>query len=228
MKAAQARGKGDPDYDPMVFYGDLVWTRVISRTQVGEEVVETFPFGVDIAADKKTTKFKVKARSMLGKELYNPENYEPEELPLKVEQRQIPEEEVKEWGRVATSLRTEVNARAGKLQEGEGGENSFSDDEAHSHKVIAMRSFRRKRDLEPQTRVRGGFESRQVKSRLKPTPKRKLEAETIRAILLAVLREKLSHKEVAIMFQVTPALVHKLLKSYKDDPESLQKYEAKQ
>ena len=133
----------------MVFYGDLVWTRVISRTQVGEEVVETFPFGVDIAADKKTTKFKVKARSKFGKELYNPENYEPEELPLKVEQHQIPEEEVKEWGKLTTILRTEVNKRAYKLSECEGQENSFSDDEAHSHKTIDKRAFRRKRDLEP-------------------------------------------------------------------------------
>ena len=82
MKAAQALGKGHPEYDPKIYYGDLVWTRVISRTRVGEELVETFPFGQDIAADKKTTKLKVKDRSILGKELYNPENYESEELPL--------------------------------------------------------------------------------------------------------------------------------------------------
>ena len=44
----------------------------------------------------------------------------------------------------------------------------------------------------------------------------------------AALREKLSYKEVAIKFGITPTLVHRLLKFYKDDPESLQKYEAKQ
>ena len=66
MKVAQVKGKDHPDYDPKVYYGDLVWTRVISRNQVGEEVVETFLFGQDIAADKKATKFKVKDRSKFG------------------------------------------------------------------------------------------------------------------------------------------------------------------
>ena len=42
-----------------------------------------------------------------------------------------------------------------------------------------------------------------------------------------MIRDKLSHKEVAIKFGITPTLVYRLLKFYKDDPESLLKYEAK-
>ena len=109
-----------------------MWTRVISRAEVGAEVVETFLFGPDIAADKKTTKFKVKDRSFLGKELYNPENYEEDELPLKIEQHQIQEQEVKEWGKLATILRTELNTRAKKLKERVSEVNSFTDDVFHS------------------------------------------------------------------------------------------------
>ena len=125
-----------------------MWTRVISRTQVGEELVETFSFGPDISADKKTTKFKVKDRSVLGKELYSPDNYEPEELPLKVEQHQIPGQEIEEWGKLTTSLRTELYTRAEKLRKGEAEGHDFSEDEVHSHKTISKRAFRRKKDFE--------------------------------------------------------------------------------
>ena len=114
---------------------------------------------------------------------------------------------MEDWGKVATTLRVELRARADKLREGEREEDGCSEDEAHGHKVIAMRSFRRKKDYEPSSRVQGGFESRQIRSRLKPTPKHKLKAETIRGIIAAVVREKLSHLEVATMFQVTPSLV---------------------
>ena len=91
MKAAQALGKGHPDYDPTVYYGDLLWTQVIARGQMGADVVVTFPFGSDIAADRKVTKFKVKGKSKFGNELYSPDGYESEKLPLKVEQHKISE-----------------------------------------------------------------------------------------------------------------------------------------
>ena len=31
-KAAQALGKEHPDYNPISYYGDLLWTRVIARS----------------------------------------------------------------------------------------------------------------------------------------------------------------------------------------------------
>ena len=84
-KAAQALGKEHPDYNPIVYYGDLLWTRLMARSLGVENPPQTFLLGPDIAQDKKKTKFKVKDRVKLGKELYNPESYEPEKLPLKVE-----------------------------------------------------------------------------------------------------------------------------------------------
>ena len=45
------QGKCHPDYDPVAYYGDLLWTRVKSRQQLGTKRVVTFPIGVDVARD---------------------------------------------------------------------------------------------------------------------------------------------------------------------------------
>ena len=85
----------------------------------------------------------MKDRSLLGQELYNPESYEPEELPLKIEQHNIPESEVVEWGKLTTCLRAELKAKVDSLREVEQDSQDQSEDEAHGHKVIARRATSR-------------------------------------------------------------------------------------
>ena len=57
--------------------------------------------------------------------------------------------------------------------------------------------------------------------------KNQLSAETIRRVIAAATREKLSHGEVAIKFGITSTLVHRLVKLHKTDPDSLRTYESK-
>ena len=50
----------------------------------------------------------MKDRSKFGKELYNPDNYEPEELPLKVDEHKISVKEAQQFGEMTTCVRKEL------------------------------------------------------------------------------------------------------------------------
>ena len=60
MKVAQKKGKEDPDYDPVLFYGNLLWTRVKARKQFNAQRIVTFPLGPDIEKDIPETRHRVK------------------------------------------------------------------------------------------------------------------------------------------------------------------------
>jgi hypothetical protein len=53
-------GKEHPDYDPITFYGDLLWTRVKARSQFDVKRIVTFELGPDIDDDSKEVKHTVK------------------------------------------------------------------------------------------------------------------------------------------------------------------------
>ena len=79
MKAAQQRGKDHPDYDPVVYYGDLLWTRVMSRAEIDARLVETFDLGPDVYEDRQEVKHAVAGRALFGKELFNPNTFSAEQ-----------------------------------------------------------------------------------------------------------------------------------------------------
>ena len=79
MKAAQQRGKDHPDYDPVVYYGDLLWTRVMSRTEIDAKLVETFDLGPDIDEDREEVKHAVSDLALFGRELFNPNTFSEEQ-----------------------------------------------------------------------------------------------------------------------------------------------------
>lgn len=67
MKAARTLGKNNPDYDPLVYYGDSLWTRVKSRAQLEVKRIVTFDLGPDIKEDFVEVKHKVNNILFLGK-----------------------------------------------------------------------------------------------------------------------------------------------------------------
>ena len=55
VKEQKLIGKTHIDYDPKIFYGNLLWTRVKSRAQLKARRIITFELGSDIAFDREKT-----------------------------------------------------------------------------------------------------------------------------------------------------------------------------
>jgi hypothetical protein len=108
MKVAQQRGKDHPDYDARVYYGDLLWTRVIPRAPVGVSVFETYEIGPDIQSDRQKVKSKVRGKKNLGKELFNPDTFKADHSPLKVADHKLSESKLLHYAKLVTKLRADI------------------------------------------------------------------------------------------------------------------------
>ena len=179
MKAAQQRGKDHPDYDPVVYYGDLLWTRVMSRSVIEARVVETFDLGPDVAEDRQEVKHAVSGMALHGKELFNPNTFSRDQSSLKVNDHTLAEHELLQFAKVTTLLRAEVKARADQLRVDCCAGCDDSEEEFKDHRAVANRSIAKKKYQDKGLLSLVGHESNIICTRRKPLRKNLLTAETV-------------------------------------------------
>lgn len=119
-------------------------------------------------------------------------------------------------------LRADIEIRANSFRVEDKGEQDDSDCEHKDHQKIMRRSFTNKKERHRDVYSLIGSECKTIISRKKPLRKHMLSANNIRQIILGVKSDHLSHREVANKFNVSSALVHRLLKANKNKPDFME------